>query len=570
MDYERIVDSARKKKKASLVLKGGRLVNVYDRTIRTADIAIEDGRIAGFGDYEGEQEVDLKGSFVAPGFIDGHVHIESSMVTPPEFARLVLPKGTTTVIADPHEIANVLGLPGIRFMLDASENIPLGVHVMLPSCVPATVHEKSGAVLRSDDLSALKDHPRVLGLGEVMDYVAVINNDPEIRKKIDLMPGRMVDGHAPDLVGDDLSAYIAAGVMTDHECTRVESLKERVAKGMYVHLREGSQTRNTQALLPGVSKDNSDRLLFCTDDKHPEDIVKEGHINYNVNLAIAHGIDPVDAIRMATLNAATCYGLQDIGGIAPGKRADLIVFDSLERIEPDRVYKDGVLVARKGKALFEAHFDVPASLTDTVRFAEVDLSLRLKSDRVRVIGLVENNITTEALIRTVETKDGYFVPDPEQDILKIAVIERHHMTKKIGIGLVEGFGFTGGALAMTISHDSHNLVVIGSADSDMELAMSRIKTIKGGIVIVRNGAVASELPLEVGGIMTNRDGMDVQRELRAMKRELASMGLSERVADPFISLAFLCLPVIPKLKLTVDGLFDVEPFEHVPIEGDRP
>lgn len=568
MDRQRLIRSARKQEKASLVLKNCRLINVYDKTIRNADIAIEDGHIAGIGQYDGTHEVDMNDSFVAPGFIDGHVHIESSMVTPPEFARLVLPKGTTTVIADPHEIANVLGIPGIRFMLDASENIPLNVHVMLPSCVPATIHEKSGAILSADDLSTLKDHPRVLGLGEVMDYVAVINNDEDIRRKIDLMKNRIIDGHAPDLIGDDLSAYIAAGVMTDHECTKVESMRERIAKGMYVHLREGSQTRNTKTLLHGVTADNIDRLLFCTDDKHPEDIVLEGHINYNVNLAIAHGIDPIDAIRMATLNAATCYGLHDVGGIAPGKRADLIVFDSLEHIEPREVYKDGVLVARDGKAFFKGRFDVPATLLDTVRFEPVDLTLNLKRNRVRVIGLIDHNITTETLSRTVDTKDGRFVYNPKQDILKIAVIERHHMTGKVGIGLVEGFGFKGGALAMTISHDSHNLVVVGSSDDDMKVAIERIKAIQGGIVIVKDGSVCGELPLEVGGIMTNEHVMTVQRTLKTMKEQLKSMGLNEHVTDPFISLAFLCLPVIPRLKLTVDGLFDVDSFKHVPIEGE--
>ncbi len=565
------MDVALGKTKATLVLKHCRIVNVYNKQIEEADIAITDGHIVGIGTYQGIEEHDMHGCFVAPGLIDGHVHIESSMVTPPGFARLVVPKGTTTVIADPHEIANVSGLDGISFMLKESENIPLNVHMMLPSCVPATEGEHSGAVLKADDLETLKDHPGVLGLGEVMDYPAVIHGDEAIHDKIELMRQRMIDGHAPDIIGKPLSAYVAAGIMTDHECTKPESLLERVRSGMYVHLREGSATRNTETLLKAVTPEIIDRLLFCTDDKHPEDIMREGHINYNVNLAINAGLSPIDAIRMATLNAATCYRLKDVGGIAPGKKADLIVFDALEKVEPKIVYKDGLVVAKDGIPLFEATTSTDQSVRQTVRFDpdQLDFTLKLKSDEVRVIGLIRNNITTKTLTRSVRRQNGIYLHDPASDLLKIAVIERHHMTGNIGIGLLEGFGIKDGAIAMTISHDSHNLVVLGSSDSDMVIACKEVLAIHGGIVLVRGGEVLKTLPLEIAGLMTERDVKEVSKTIKEIKDSMVEMGLSPMVDDPMISLAFLCLPVIPELKLTDTGLFDVNRFEHVPIECDK-
>ena len=569
MNYKSIMKKARGEQKASLVLKNGRIINVYSGEIEELDIAIEDGKIIGIGTYNGIKEIDLKKMYVAPGLIDGHVHIESSMLTPPQFAKIVLPKGTTTIIADPHEIANVSGVPGIEFMLKSSEHIPLSVYMMIPSCVPATIDENAGAMITAHDIKKLKKHPRVLGLGEVMDYPSVIQGNTMIFEKIKVMNHHMIDGHAPDVIGNDLNAYITAGVMTDHECTMVISMQERIKRGMYVHLREGSATRNTKTLLKGLNKNNIHRVLFCTDDKHPEDIKNEGHINYNVNLAIEHGIDPIDAIRMATINAANCYHLPNIGGIAPGKDADLIIFDSLKKIEPLFVYKKGVLVASHGKALFEASTEVPDAVLNTVHLDldQLSFSLQLKSNQVKVIGLIQNNITTHLLNRTVNVTNNQFVYDKHADILKLAVIERHHNKKLIGIGLVEGFGFKNGALAMTIAHDSHNLIIVGSSDDDMRLAAEKINEIQGGIVLVRNGKVIHFLKLEVGGIMTNAESIVVSESLKYMKKEIKDMGLDHDIDDPFISLAFLALPVIPTLKLTDRGLFDVNQFKIVPIEN---
>jgi adenine deaminase len=379
-----------------------------------------------------------------------------------------------------------------------------------------------------------------------------------------------IDGHAPDVMGNDLNAYIAAGVQTDHECSIVESMIERIKRGMYVHLREGSQTRNTRALLKGLNKDNINRVLFCTDDKHPFDIKEEGHINFNVNLAIDAGISPIDAIKMATLNAANCYGLNHLGGIAPNKQADLIVFSDLNHIKPEIVYYKGKIVAKDDKALFEVTSKIPKAVINTVHLDDqLSFDLYLDNNEVRVIGLIHNNITTHELIRKVKVENKKFVYDENIDILKLAVIERHKHTGNIGIGLVEGFGLKHGALAMTIAHDSHNLIIVGSSDKDMFIAAKKIQEIQGGIVLVQDGVVTESLELEVGGIMTAHSEVIVQETLLKMKRKIQKMGLNPDVDDPFISLAFLALPVIPKLKLTDRGLFDVDLFKIVPIEVNK-
>lgn len=569
MNPVQLLAYSRGDEKANLVLKHCQMMNVYSGEIEACDIAIHEGIIVGIGSYEGVHEVDLRGLYVAPGLIDAHVHIESSMLTPERFAELVLPKGTTTIIADPHEIANVLGVKGIMDMLDRSQSIPLNVYMMVPSSVPATSFEHSGASITAEDIERLKHHPRILGLGEVMDYPSVIRGDLETHDKIRKMKDKIIDGHAPDIMGKDLNAYVLSGIQTDHECTMAKSMIERVRRGMYVHLREGSATRNTETLLKAVHPDFLSRLMFCTDDKHPLDILNEGHINYNVNLAIRHGLRPIDAIRMATLHPATCYGLRDQGGIAPGKRADLIVFRSLDIIEPIMVFKDGHMVAENGHPLFSAKAVNTRQPIQTVNvdILRISFDLEIKHNPVRIIDLVRHNIITRQKTAKVQLDHGHFVFNDQEDILKIASIERHRGTHQIGLGLVSGFGFKGGALAMTIAHDSHNIVVTGSHDSDMRLAVSRLIEMSGGIVVVRNGKIAGELALEVGGLMTAKDCHHVAHAIQDMKNILLSMGLSSDVDDPFIALSFLCLPVIPSLKLTDRGLYDVDQMTWVPIEA---
>ncbi|GMQ59987.1 adenine deaminase [Vallitalea sediminicola] len=563
------VKVARGDKKAEFVLKNCKIVNVFNSKIEKGDIAIEEGVIVGIGEYEGVKEIDVKDRYVCPGFIDGHVHIESSMLTPPRFAKLVMPKGTTTVIEDPHEIANVCGLPGIDFMLKASEEVPLDVYVMLPSCVPSTEFENSGAVLLAKDLQLMKDRKNILGLGEVMNYPGVISCNKHVYDKLDLMKDMIIDGHAPGVMGKRLNAYITAGVMTDHECTKVEELEEKVSKGMYVHIREGSATRNLKDLIAGVTPQNSRRILFCTDDKQPYDIEKEGHINYNVRLAIEHGINPIMAIQMATINTAECYGLKNKGAIAPGYDADIIILDDeLNKINISDVYKQGKLVAKDGEALFDIEIIEDPRVLDTVKLEDIDnisFDIPLKSSIVKVIQLIEHNIITKSVVRKVDVENNSFKYNSKLDILKLAVVERHKKTGNVGLGLVEGYGLKGGAVALTIAHDSHNIIAVGDNDEDMRVAIRELKRVKGGITICAGGLVLQTLPLEVGGLMTNASVGVVGNKIKEMDRIALEKGVNPHI-DPFLTLAFLALPVIPELKLTDCGLFDVDKFTFVDIE----
>lgn len=553
---------------ASLVLKNARIVNVFNGEIEDGDIAIEDGIIAGIGDYDGIRETDLCYRYVAPGFIDGHVHIESSMLVPAEFAKIVMPWGTTTVIADPHEIANVCGLDGVKFMINSAKTVPLEVLIMMPSCVPTTTFETAGAVITSEEIMALKNEPDILGLGEMMNYPGVIDGDADVYRKLQAMADRPIDGHAPGVSGKKLTAYRLAGIVTDHESTTPAELEEKVRLGMYVHLREGSATLNVKTLLPCVTKDNCSRLLFCTDDKHPEDIRSEGHISFNINLALDHGMTPVDAIRMATLNIANCYNLRHHGAIAPGYLADLVVFDNLRRIDPVSVYKRGVLVAKDKEPLFNAPKLNDRKVLSTIMFHpdDIDLRLPLKSGKVYCIGLDRDNVTTKKLVEQVNVKNGYYVQDNSLDILKLAVIERHHYSGRVGIALVKGYGLQGGAIALSIAHDSHNLIVIGDSDDDMLMAAKTVKGINGGIVLVKNHQVFDYLRLEVAGLMTSQDYRHVEMKLARLKKEIRAMGVDSQVDDPFLSLAFLSLSVIPDLKCTDYGLFDVNSFSLIPME----
>ncbi len=570
MNNKEFMPYARGDKPVDLLLKNGMLINVFTGVIEQVDVAVHNGVFVGFGDYQAKETIDLKGQYLAPGFIDGHVHIESSMMTPPQFAQVIVPKGTTTIIADPHEIANVSGVDGIEYMIKASQNIPLNVFIMVPSCVPATALENAGATITAKDIEAFKGRKNILGLGEVMDYPAVISGEAQIHEKISVMSNYPIDGHAPDILDKDLNAYITAGVQTDHECTQVESMLERIKRGMYVHLREGSATRNVLPLLKGVTKENHHRLLFCTDDKHPEDIEAEGHINYNVNLAISEGIDPVMAIRMGTLNAAQCYNLSKLGAIGLGYRADFIVFDSLKKIAPSMVYKDGKRVAENNKALFKTTKIYDESVTNTVHVKReaIDFRLPLKSNHVHVIGLIKNNITTAKKTKKVTVEDGFYKHDSSTDLMKLAVIERHKASGFMGLGLVEGYGLKNGAIAMTIAHDSHNIIIIGDNDESMTVALDKIIDLQGGIVVVENTTVVDALQLEIAGIMTTSDVDTVSNKLKTMAEKIESMGLNPAIDDPFITLAFLSLPVIPKLKLTDRGLFDVTAFKHISIEVD--
>jgi len=561
---------AQGKQKAKLVLKNCQIVDVFSHTIEKADIAIDDGLILGIGDYSGEVEVDIKNRYIAPGFIDGHIHIESSMLTPTEFSKLVIPKGTTRVIADPHEIANVLGVKGIGFMHKSVSNTPLKAHFMIPSCVPATLFETSGATISNEDILSLRDRDGILGLGEVMDYPSVINADKTMMDKLKIMKNRNIDGHAPGVYGKDLNAYLLNHIKTDHECTTTEELDEKVRRGMFVHLREGSATRNVEVLSKAVTSKNSHRLLFCTDDKHPMDIVNEGHINYNINLAIKNGVDPITAIQMATLNIATCYQLNQVGAIAPGYEADLVVFDDINNIEPEIVYISGEEVYRDNELKVKAEKYNDVHVTNSVKFnvSDINIDLNIKSNRVKVIKLIPNNVTTNKVIREVTVQNGKYINNTNDDILKIVVVERHHYTGNVAVGLLEGFGLQNAAVAMTIAHDSHNLIAVGDNDEDILTAIKELRKQQGGLTLVSNGRIIDTLKLEIAGLMTNQDYSVVKEKLEYLEEEARKLGVSNLVDDPFLSLAFMSLPVIPDLKITDCGLFDVTLFKQVDIEEE--
>lgn len=560
------IDIAAGRLKPQLVLKKGRVVNVFSHEIVEGDIAIHEGRIVGIGSYEGLKEIDIEGKYVAPGFIDGHVHIESSMVTPAEFAGAIVPRGTTTIIADPHEIANVKGIEGIEYILKASEDIPLNVFVMLPSCVPATSFENAGAVLDANALKKLMQHDRVLGLGELMDYPSVIAGEEGILDKIVMAADRVIDGHGPNIEGRDLNAYAAAGVRTEHECSTVEEMINRLRLGMYILIREGSAARNLEALVRGISKENLRRCLFCTDDKHPEDILVGGHIDNNLRLAVKNGIDPISAIQMATINAAECYGLRGLGAIAPGYSADLIVLDDLVEFNAIMVFKEGRQVAENKKPLFKASTSDYSDVIDTVNIKEINeeaLQIKVESDIVNVIKLLPHSLLTEKVVRRIYIEDGKFMFHKSLDILKLAVIERHRATGNIGLGLVEDFQLKGGAIASTIAHDSHNIIVIGDNDEDILLAIKEVSRVGGGITITSKGKVLMTLELCIGGLISNASMEEVNTKLKAML-DIAynQLGVNKKI-DPFMTLSFLALPVIPQLKLTDMGLFDVDKFKYI-------
>lgn len=562
-----LILKARGVEKSDLVLKNCKIINVFSNEIIEGDVAIDKGYIVGIGQYEGEKEIDLSGRYLSPGFIDGHVHIESSMSSPSQFARVIVPRGVTSIIADPHEIANVKGIEGIKYIIEDSKRVPLDVYVMLPSCVPATNFENAGAILEAQDLKELMDEETVLGLGEMMNYPGVIFLDEKVIEKLILFKDRVKDGHGPMIDGKDLNAYVAAGIMTEHECSTAEEVLNRLRLGMYILLREGSAARDLRNIIKVVNKDNLRRFLFCTDDKHPEDLINEGTIDYNIKLAIREGIEPIDAIKMATLNAAECYGLKGKGAIAPGYIADLVVIDNLEGFNIVKVFKNGKLVAENNQALFDTTIHLPKNMVDSVRIRDVkveDLQIPMKSNKANIIGVVENSIVTEKIVDEVNLVNGYF-DYSNDDILKLVVVERHFATGNIGVGLIKNFKLKNGAIGSTVGHDSHNMIVVGDNDEDILAAIKELEIIGGGLTMVSRGKVLKSLPLEIAGIMTSRPIEETNRILKEMiDLSHKELKVNENI-DPFMTLSFMALPVIPKLKLTDMGLFDVEKFEFIDI-----
>ena len=569
MDKRKLLKVARGEALADLVIKNAKIINVFTKDIDEGDLAISQGVIIGIGDYKGEVEIDYQGYYLAPGFIDGHVHIESSMLVPNNYALAVMPRGTTSVVADCHEIANVCGLAGIDYMLKTSLKSPLDVFMMIPSCVPSTKFETSGAILNADMIKKYLNVDGVTGLGEMMDYPGAINGESGVLEKIETFKSKTIDGHAPDVFDKDLNAYVLSGVETDHECTTPKELLEKVKRGMYIHLREGSQTKNVSDLLPGLNQKYYSRILFCSDDLHPSDIKKIGHIDNNINIAIKNGIEPIEAISMATINIANCYNLKSVGAIAPGKKADFVLFKRLEEIDIDIVYKAGVKVAENKKANFKSDNITEISVMDTVKikYQRKDLEYKLSSNKVNVIGLIKNNVTTSRLVKDVVLDNGYFHPKDNPDLLKLCVIERHFRSGNIGKAIVKGYGLKNASLAMTISHDSHNLICIGDNDQDMDKAINKISEIGGGIVLVSNNEVLEYLPLEVGGLMSLNSLDFVEEKLLNLENLLRGLGVNKEIEDPILQLAFLSLAVIPDLKVTDLGLFDVKKFQIIPLEA---
>ncbi|MCI7612511.1 MAG: adenine deaminase [Selenomonadaceae bacterium] len=570
MDAKRLIRVAQGLEPADLVLKNAEVFHVYTGEFILSDIAIADGYIAGTGSYFGIEEIDMQGRYIVPGLIDAHVHIESSMLTPYQFAKAALPCGVTTVITDPHEIANVCGSKGIRFMLEATENIPLNVYVMLPSCVPSTDFENAGATLLADDLEPFLQHPRVLGLAEMMNAPGVLMQDDSVMEKLRMAErhGMHVDGHAPGLTSSQLMGYAAAGITSDHECISKEQALERLRAGIGVMLREGTAAKNLKALLPAVNPDTAPYFMFCSDDKIPAELLESGYINDMIRIAVSEGgVSVANALQMATINTARHYNLKDVGAILPGRKADLLVLDGLNPWVPLQVYKDGRLAYDKGRLVQEGTELDSSGLEHTVNVGELSpevLRLPLATEMAHVIGLVPYQIVTKKSVLPVKRVDGCAVSDTANDVLKLAVFERHRATGNVGLGLVKGFGLKRGALASTVAHNSHNLIVIGTNDEDMLAAARELQRIGGGICIADGGEITASLALPVGGLMTNEPAQVVADKQAAIIARAREMGVPE-FYSPFLTLAFLSLPVIPSLKLTDKGLVDVDSFKFIPL-----
>ncbi|WP_312098728.1 adenine deaminase [Niallia sp.] len=572
---EKRIRVAAKKELADLVITNAKIVNVFTGEIMEGDVAIADETIAGIGSYKGKQMIDAGGKYLVPGLIDGHVHIESSMLTPQEFAKILLLHGVTTVITDPHEIANVAGADGIQYMLDKSDNLPLDIRVMLPSCVPAVPEDSNGATLYAKDLEPFYAHERVLGLAEVMDFPSVYETNRNMVDKLLLTKkyNRLMDGHAAGIEREKLNVYSAADIRTDHEATTLQEAKDRLDLGMYLMIREGTVAKDLKALLPAVTMRNSRRCLFVTDDKLVDDLVEEGSVDHSVRLAIEEGLDPIIAIQMVTINAAECFQLDSIGAISPGYQADFLLVDNLEKFTIQSVFKKGQCVVEDGKLIEEkfvkqSYFDANLPSINCANLSLDDLKLPLTSDTCHIIEIIPNSIVTNELIEKVTVENGYFQTSLEKDQLKLVVVERHHQTGNIGKAIIKGYGFKKGAVASSISHDSHNIVAVGTNDEDLLLAINKLQEINGGIVVVSEGIVAATLPLPIAGLISDQDYLSLYEQLKTLNHTIKILQ-GYNTFNPFLTLSFLSLTVIPTLKLTDKGLFDFNSFSYKDVAVDR-
>ncbi len=560
-DFKKSIMASLKTYKCDLVLKNATFINVFTQSLEIGDIGICNDIIVGIGDYEGSLEIDCSDKIISPGFIDAHVHIESSMVIPQIYGNLALRNGVTSVIADPHEIANVHGINGIKFMIDNSYNTDLDVYYMMPSCVPSISFEDNGHTLNSEDLEKFLDNPKVLGLGEVMDVSSVLNTEDGMMKKLMCFRKKYIDGHAPNVSGKELNAYITAGVKTDHECSTLEDATEKIRRGMYVIIREGSAAKNLKALLPAIDENNYQRFLFCSDDRHLEDLIEEGSINNSIKLSIQEGIDPIKAYTMASYNGYNCYGLKDKGAIAPGYKADLVILNDLVSVDIHSVIKSGKLFENISQNIATNNMKKSVNVTP---IDESLFSIKSKDKYINIIGVEPHSLETKALVENFNTEENFYITAKDKDILKIGVIERHKNSGHSAVGFIKGLGLKNCAIAQTISHDSHNIIVVGDNDKDMTVAVNTLIEIGGGIVVVSKGEVIDSLSLEIGGIMTNSSAEFVYDKLKNLNNIIKSYGLNPGF-DAFITLSFMALPVIPELKLTTKGLFHYDKFDFIPL-----
>ena len=567
MNLSEIIKVARGEKPADLLITNARIINVFTGEIVSESFAVSDGYIVGFGEYDAAETLDVRKHFVAPGFIDPHVHIESSMACPTEFARAILVRGTTCVAADPHEIANVMGVEGIKYMLQAAEGQPMNFYFTLSSCVPATDMETSGAVINAEDLETFIGNDKIVALAEMMNYPGVIHGEPDVLAKIQAAKRhkKPIDGHAPGLTGKDLNAYLCAGVSSDHECTTAQEAREKLNAGMHIMIRQGTCARNLQVLLPIISSKTARRLMWCTDDRHPHDLLDDGHIDMIIREAIGVGLDPVMAIQMATINPAEYFRLDHLGAIAPGRQADFVVVSDLSSLAIEQVYCRGIRVAENGKMRPDIGKPTPIATKSSMNLDtdKIDLSIPAQGKRIRVIEIVPDQVITKQDIAEISLADGLAVSDPSRDLLKIAVIERHQNSGKIGKAFVQGLGIKKGAIASSVAHDSHNIIVVGTSDADMQAALKTVVEMNGGLVAVVDNKPVATLALPIAGLMSLEPVQKIREQMDQLIK--ASQNLGSALKDPYMTLSFLALPVIPELKLTDMGLVDVEQFKVVPL-----